>query len=118
MKNKILDLHEWGDHQTLEPLNQRVNFVKVVNLTDELPIGLQLEADKVAVKPKQEETDPNKDYNIREMWNRLVSEEPSAMAEAQIFDYNSITMGTVPSIINKTSLTHRTSPEQSTIDRV
>ena len=46
MKNKILDLHQWGDLKTLEPLNERPNNVKVVNLTDELPDGMWDEGKK------------------------------------------------------------------------
>ena len=78
MKNKILDLHQWGDLNTLEPLNERVNIVKVVNLTDELPDGMWDEG----AKGDKGEEDPDADYNIRDMWNRLVAEEPSAMADA------------------------------------
>lgn len=49
------------------------------------------------------------DYNIRKMWNRLLVEEPSAVADAQIFEYKSTIDGKTQSI-KQSSLTQRTTP--------
>ena len=107
MKNKILDLHQWGDLKTLEPLCERPNIVNVVNLTDELPDGIW-DMGKKGEQP--EDDDPNADYDIRAMWNRLCTEEPSAVADAQIFEYRSTTGDTKTPSIKHTSLTQRDTP--------
>ena len=110
MKNKILDLHQDGDLKTLEPLSERPNILKIVNLTEELPDGLW-EMGKKGEKPQDD--DPDGDYNIRAMWNRLCVEEPSAMADAQIFEYKSSNTNTNAPSIKQTSLTDRATPNQS-----
>ena len=62
---------------TLEPLSERPNLIKAyVNIHEELPEGIV--AERKTAKP----VDPNKEYNIRAMWERLEREEPKAIADA------------------------------------
>jgi hypothetical protein len=54
-------------------LAQRPNLIKAyVNIHDELPDGVVAERKDT----KKTDVDPSKDYDIREMWNRLTKEEP------------------------------------------
>ena len=80
MPNKFLDLVKEEDYKILGVLPERQSILHYVNLHDEIPEGIR-------DKRQSNTQDEDKEYNIREMWKRLEEEEPSAVAEAQIFNH-------------------------------